>query len=89
MRGSFKQVTISKMVEVAEDVTEVSITMTKDQALTLLRLIGRMGPKEVQQIKDGYYVSATEFDVDKIMEVVYEFYNTLYDAAGIKNGYIV
>jgi hypothetical protein len=75
------------MVEVEEEITEVSVTMTKDEAIILLRLIGRMGPKQVEMVKDGF-ISKDEIDVDQTMEVIYEFYNTLYDAAGIRNDYI-
>lgn len=84
MNGFNKTAIIKKMVETDEEVTtEVSVTMTQDQAVILLKLIGRMGPKQVEMVKGGHIPNGG-FDVDQTMEVVYEFYNTLYDATGLK-----
>lgn len=83
MNASTSTATIKKMVEVDEEIIEVSVTMTKDQADVLLTLIGKMGPKQVA-IVQGEYLPG-QYGVDQTMDVIYEFYNTLYEAIpGIK-----
>lgn len=83
MKGSTEKKTIQKMVEVDEEVVEVTLTMREDQANILLVLVGRMGPTQVKNILIQN-LPYGKYSVDETMAVVYDFYNVLWETVNGK-----
>lgn len=81
MRGSTETVTTKKMVEIEVGVTEVTLVMTEAQANIIRSLTGKMGPKQIEYILGDYTgtYDLNSYSVEETIEVIYEFYNVLYE----------